>query len=461
MTTAPTQLDWLTRDRPTVLVVLPSPRELRRFVLSGAFDVLGRDRRLHYVLPAESADAILSQAGPVIAPAECSTVAVSPGRVAHWEAVSGVQPLEAIVDLFDRHMPLYCIVPTSVDDGLAQEVLWTCEVEDVSCLVLQTEWADLAERRRIYRRGPFVGCWGRQSQEHAKTIQQLGRQTLEALGAPHYERLERLSLAERRHIRARAGVADGQRMILVVDPPAIERGSSLEELERAAGDGQFGAAAIVCHDASASDELESFRLLAACDAVIAPVSSVLVAALILEKPAMALAFAGGGGMHAELRDSGALVWCERADHVIADGRRLFQPVDDEEAARKARRLLVNRLVTRQPGTYAERLAEFCRSSIDNQARKQRARRTGAKRDTNSNSYGALLIARTHCGIADSAPVTVPGHWMHGWLPAYHSLDPVLIAYHKLPGQGEDYDFAAQIERERQDTPQWVSRADQA
>jgi hypothetical protein len=418
MTTTAAELDWLTRARPTVLVFVPHTRELRRFVLSGAFDVLAQDRRLHYVLPADRAEAMAAEGGAAVA--------------AGWSAVDIDAP-GTIVELVDRHQPLYCIVPASLDDPLCQAVLRVCEAEDVSVLVLQAEWGDLAGQPRIHGATPYIGCWGRQSQEHGKAIQRLDGRDLAALGAPHLDTLG-----------PRARVADGQRTLLVVDAPEV----------------QAGDATIVRHASSASDDRELFELIAASDAVAAPVSGVLLASLILEKPTMALAFAGGAGMDAELRESAALVWCDRADRVAADCSRLFEPVD-EETARKARRLLLNRALTRQPGTYAERLAGFCRSTIDNQAKKQRARRTGAKQGTNSNSYGALLIARTYCGIAQDGGLTVPGHWMHGWQPAFHSLDPLLVAYHKVPGQVEGHDFAAQIEREREDTPQWVSRADQA
>jgi hypothetical protein len=410
-----TQLDWLTRDRPTILVFVPGARELRRFVLSGALDTLTRDRRLHYVFPAESAEALAAEAGAAVTGAGWSTMDVP------------------LAELFDRHVPLYCVVPSPLDAPICQEVLRACEVEDVSVLVLQNEWGDLAGQRRIHSGTPYIGCWGRQSQEHGKTIQRLDRRDMAALGAPHFDTLA-----------PRARVADGRRTILVVDAPEV----------------QVGHAAFVRHASSASDDRELFELIAASDAVLAPVSSVLLASLILEKPTMALAFAGTAGMDAELRASAALVWCDRADRVAADCRRLFEPVDEEEA-RKARRLLLNRALRRLPGTYAERLAEFCRSSLDNQAKKQRARRTGAKQGTNSNSYGALLIARAYCGISPSGLGTVPGHWMHGWQPAFHSLDPLLVAYHKVPGQGEGHDYAAQIARERDDTPQWVSRPDQA
>ena len=51
--------------------------------------------------------------------------------------------------------------------------------------------------------------------------------------------------------------------------------------------------------------------------------------------------------------------------------------------------------------------------------------------------------------------------MHGWLPAFHNVDPAVIALHKQDRQGPRHDFDAQIRREKREGAQWVSREDQA
>jgi hypothetical protein len=70
-----------------------------------------------------------------------------------------------------------------------------------------------------------------------------------------------------------------------------------------------------------------------------------------------------------------------------------------------------------------------------------------------------VIARRYCGI-EASDAVVPGYWMHGWLPAFHSVDPAVIALHKKPGQTEGYDFAAQTREDKAHVTQWVSRGDQ-
>ena len=50
--------------------------------------------------------------------------------------------------------------------------------------------------------------------------------------------------------------------------------------------------------------------------------------------------------------------------------------------------------------------------------------------------------------------------MHGWIPEHHDLHLALVATHKKSGVTEMQDYVAQIEAEKETTPQWVSRKDQ-
>lgn len=550
---------------PVVLVFLPNTNELQRFVLSGAFEALAADHRLHYVLPEEDAEKMLSAAGPAITRSNSSSISVPHERFEKWSEVfqaacthyahlspsfairaglevdpawqeswsaaereaidrefdakveamlRDTQPLPEIVELFDRFMPVYCVVPTSLLDLFCNEVVWACDSENVACLLLQSGWDNLSSKGLVCSRSPYLGCWGPQSLEHAITIQRLSHKRVAPLGAPHYEFLRHAPADDVRRMRAELGVADGDRLILFGGSfRQFDETSTLRELERAIRRGRIERVKIVyrphpwraarrhedsffkhewSHVVFDPDMRERYlreqdergyikrhapmfdmaylsTLISASDAVISPMSTLLVEALALEKPTMAIAF--GDGKHrynpsvtaqtthfAEMRGSSSLIWCDDAGRLVKETVRLLKPRWDEKHAR-ARRKLLDRVVVREPGTYAERLADFCRSRVEFAGRKQRAQRTGVKRDTISHSYGAHVIAHRYCGIHGSQPA-IPGYWMHGWLPAYHNIDPALIALHKKEGQHEGYDFEAQIREEKERTPQWVSRADQ-
>lgn len=192
------ELEPLVLARPTVLVFLPNTNELQRFVLSGAFDKLGQDRNLHYVLPEGEAEKMRA-AAPAITLANSSTLRIPDGRMEKWTEVfeaacvhyarlspsfairerlevdaawkqhwtmpaderealdrafdaqveamlDGMAPLPAIIDLFDRFMPLYCVVPTALLDLFCNEVVWACESSNVTCLLLQSGWDNLSSK---------------------------------------------------------------------------------------------------------------------------------------------------------------------------------------------------------------------------------------------------------------------------------------------------------------------------
>jgi hypothetical protein len=560
------ELEPLVQARPAVLVFLPNTNELQRFVLSGAFEQLGRDRSLHYVLPEGDAEK-MRDAAPAITSANSSTLKIPDGRMAKWTEIfeagcvhyarlspsfairqrleidpawkqqwgmpaderepldrafdakveamlDGMEPLPAIIDLFDRFLPLYCVVPTALLDLFCNEVVWACESSNVACVLLQSGWDNLSSKGLVYGRTPFLGCWGPQSVEHARVIQRLSRKRVTALGAPHYEFLRPAPPEAVRQLRARLGVGESERLMLFGGSfRQFDETSTLRELDRAITRGRLEPVRIVyrphpwraarrhedsffqhewdhvifdpdMRDRYLREQTESgyikrhtpmfdmaylSTLISAADAVISPMSTLLVEALLLAKPTMAIAFDDGKHRYNPsvtaqtthfdaLRDCPALIWCADATRLVKDCARLLKPRSGEKRDR-TRRACLEQIVTREPGTYAERLADFCHAEVEPHARKIRGQRSGVRLHTISHMYGAHVIAREYCGLQPGGDV-VPGYWMHGWMPAYHNIDPAFIAQHKRTGQREGYDFAAQIADDKECAPQWVSRPDQ-
>lgn len=560
-------IEPLIHARPVVLVFLPNTNEVQRFVVTGAFTGLAATRQLHYVLPAEEADAI-RQAVPAITAENSTTLAVPPERFEKWTEIfqaacvhyahlspsfairaglevnpawrdewaaltpetrealhdafdtsvasmlAGTEPLPAILDLLARYTPVYCIVPTSLLDLFCNEVVRACETAEVPCVLLQSGWDNMSSKGRVYGRKPFLGCWGPQSRSHAVTLQRIPRKRIALLGAAQYEFLAPAPAAEVQTLRESLGVIGDERLILFGGSfRQFDETTALRGLEQAIADGRLPRARVVYRPhpwrASRRHEQSFFdfewshvvfdpamrerylreqaepgylkrrgpmfdmaylsALLSAADAVISPMSTLLIESLILDKPTLAIAYSDGKHRYtpdvtaqtthvAELRDSPALRWCHEADRMIDETADLLSGRRHKWHA-KYRADVLERIVTREPGTYADRLAEFCRTRVDNIGRKKRAQRTGVKRHTISHAYGAHLVAAEYCGRTPDR--VVPGYWMHGWFPAYHNVHPLLLAHHKRAGQSEGYDFEGQIRVEREQVPQWVARADQA
>ena len=430
--------------------------------------------------------------------------------------LEGLEPLPEILALFDRYRPIYCVVPTSLLDLFCNDVTWACKKAGVACLLLQSGWDNMSSKGIITFRSAFVGVWGPQSRAHAKLIQRVPSGYVACLGAPHYKFLRPAEPAVVAVTRSRLGVQPDERLLLfggsfrqfdeITTLAAMEaaiEGDRLPRLRviyrphpwRAARQYEENFFARtwrhVVFDPDMTDRYEREQreagyikrntpmfdmaylstLISASDAVVSPMSTLLLEALILGKPTMAIAF--GDRKHAHnpsvtaqmthfegLQGNDAVTWCDTEELLVRDLERLLKPKRAPRSASLRERLL-QEIVTTEPGSYAARLSEFSRTVVEPRGRKLRAHYTAQQRDTISHAYGAHLIARDYCGIDRARAAMVPGYWMHGWIPSYHNIHYALIALHKKKGQHGDWDFEAQIQQEKFDTIQWVSRADQA
>ena len=426
-----------------------------------------------------------------------------------------LEPLQEITRLFDRVAPLYCIVPSSLLDIFCNDVVLACEREKVACVILQSGWDNLSSKGILHSRSPYLGCWGPQSKAHAIKIQSLKKDKCFNLGAPHYEFLTPASDADITEIRSQLGVGEKMRLVLFGGSfRQFDETGTLLRLEQAIEEGCLGLIKIVYrphpwrsarkhedsffkyewkhvvfdpdmsdryvreqneagyikHNVPMFDMVYLSRLLSSVDAVISPMSTLLIESLIMRKPTMAIAFGDGKHSHdpsvtsqmthfIEAKKSGAFLWCDASDRLIDDCTVLLTP-EKAETLMNARSNLLGQIVIREPGTYAERLAHFCQEKIEPDARSLRLKRASFKRITISHAYSAHRIALNYCGATHSNPI-IPGYWMHGWIPEFHNDDPVFIALHKKDGQHQGYDYAAQIRNEKENIMQWVSRQDQA
>ena len=428
---------------------------------------------------------------------------------------STLEPLPKILNLFERFRPLFVIVPSSLLDLFCNDVLFACEREGVASIVLQSGWDNLSSKGIIHQKPTVLGCWGPQSRWHALDIQKMDDGTAIDLGAPHYEFLNQASAKECEKFRAGLGVKDHERLLLFGGSfRQFDETGTLIRLDQAIEAGRLPAMKILYRPhpwrADRQDEDDFFQhawkhvvfdpdmqeryvrareergflkrqvpmydmaylalLLSSVQAVVSPMSTLLIEALFLKRPTLAIAF--GDGKHAhnpsvtaqmthfyDIRNSGALRWCRDSESLEKHIVQLFEEASNASFESERVKLLA-KVVTTAPGTYASRLSSLCHERVDRVARHARAGRTNRRRGTISNAYGANLIARDYAGLDLTNP-DVPGYWMHGWIPGYHNVDPSFIALHKKDGQDDGYDYERQIAGEKLHTPQWVSRSDQA
>jgi hypothetical protein len=491
----PPHIASLVAAAPTVLVVVPDGVTVQRFLLSGALDRMGDDRRLHFVLPQHGAEAIVAAAGPALPPGSWSAVPPSAA---------------ALAALVDEHHPLFAVVPAVLDDALCAAAIDAAGRTSLAVLLLQGGWTDLFTAARQLPEWTFLSAWGPDAADRAIERYGLNPKFVVTLGAPQYDGFVRAGAAAIARVRAAIGAADGDRVLLVAGTgQGADEMALLRTLDRAVATGRLGRCRIVYRphprrvppagdDGFASEvwshvvldpatrglsegEARSARvregrlpaidtgdmaaLLSAVDAVLAPASTVLFEALMVGTRVLMLEMGDAGGVgdaavapQAEtLRRCSAVRVCTSLERVVRDCVRLLEWTWDDKHLRSRQRL-IDRNLAAPAGRYAERLADFCRARVEVRGRKLRLQRTNVRSDTISHIYGARLVTQEYCGAREAPPI--PGYWMHGWLPAYHNIDPALIAQHKREGQVDGYDFLAQLAHDKAELPQWVARPDQ-
>jgi hypothetical protein len=431
------------------------------------------------------------------------------------QELNALGPSSEIIGLINRINPYFCVIPSSLLDIFCNDVVWACEVEQIGCLVLQSGWDNMSSKGVLVHKSPLVGVWGPQSILHGKFIQEIPGTSMRALGSPHYEFLRPASDKTRQEFRKKLGLSDQQTIILFGGSfRQFDETGTLQQLDQAIDSGELGDIKIIYrphpwratrtaeahffdlqwkhvifdpdmqeryvrehqkpgyikHNVPMFDMIYLANLISSVDAVISPMSTLLLESMILQRPTMAIAF--GDGKHAhnpsvtskmthfkEMLSSDALIWCNDSNHLIANCRRLVSEGLTKKIS-DAQKNLLSQIVCLQPGNYASRLADFVHETVLPHSRKLRGIRTGRLRTTISHAYGAHIIAQRYCGLSDPSLV-VPDYWMHGWIPSYHNKHYAFIALHKKNGQDDKYDFTAQIANDKKNITQFVSRKDQA
>lgn len=431
------------------------------------------------------------------------------------ERLRDLEPLAGIVELFDQTNPVYVLLPTSLLDPFCNDVLFAAERERVTTVVVQSGWDNLSSKGIVNFQPSITLVWGKQSRLHAREIQQIPRRIVE-IGAAQYSALTSCEEERCQELRERLGVGPDEKLVLFGGSfRQFDETSTLRWLDKAISQGKVPPMKVVYRPhpwrATRTDEPHFFDrewdnivfdpvmedryrrvkedprylkrevpiydmryladLLTTVDAVISPMSTLLVEALILGKPTLAIAFPDdkheyNPSVTAEmthfeiLRDSKALMWCRSRKDFRKNISRLLKQDPNDRTFIRRRDAVLSQVVVTEPGIYSNRLKSISRRILDPRGRALRGQRTATKRAHMSHAYSAEVVAHEYCGLHSPLP-TIRGYWMHGWLPQFHNVHPALIALHKKEGQDDGHDFLKQIEIEKWAVPQWVARQDQA
>lgn len=327
----------------------------------------------------------------------------------------------ALVSLLDETRPDLIVIPTSLLDPFCNEILWLSEERRLKTLLIQSGWDNLSSKGIIQHQPTFAAVWGRQSGRHASAIQKVPASAVRVLGAPHYEALLQVAPGRRAEVRSELAIREEETLLLfggsfrqfdetkalrVLDALVARAGRPVKilyrphpyRLDRIEEDNFFEMDwRHVVFDAEMKDRyLRSKRepgylgsarpsysmhylagVLAASDAVISPMSTLILEAMLLGKPTMAVAYSEvsetastyDAGTASEMthfdiikgRDA-ALIWCDAGDRFEAEVLRLLQRVGSRDLREEQAKLL-EEIVRTEPGDYASRLLHVLKSDI--------------------------------------------------------------------------------------------------
>jgi len=102
------------------------------------------------------------------------------------EREMGVNP--DLLMLVKREKPAFFILPSALLDSITDDVLQLADILNIPTLFLVAGWDNLSSKGLLYHKPTLIGVWGEQSAKHAHLIQKIPSDIIYSIGAPHFEK---------------------------------------------------------------------------------------------------------------------------------------------------------------------------------------------------------------------------------------------------------------------------------
>lgn len=324
-----------------------------------------------------------------------------------------------ILSLTLRERPDFFVLPSALLDHVTDDVLQIAEALSVPTLLLVAGWDNLSSKGLLYHHPTSVGVWGEQSKRHAVQIQGLDPERVHIVGAPHYEGFRIDPKTDRCALRTELGVPPEGKLILFAGTFRLfDETELLQKIDQAIDSGTLPVHVLyrphpwragrqsegnffdfawrhVSIDPVMADtyrfgkENNTFitpndfllrlshlsKVYQAVDAVISPMSTVLLEAMLYGLPIMAVAF--GDGKHSwsadkvsrmchfkELYDVPGIIVCRNRDDFFSQFEDLIASIGDKAFSERLRQS-TQQFVYRDKRTYAMRVADLTERMLSN------------------------------------------------------------------------------------------------
>lgn len=332
------------------------------------------------------------------------------------ESYMGLNP--DILRLTLSHHPDFFILPSALLDYLTDDVLQLSNALGIPTLMLVAGWDSLSSKGLIYHHPTMTGVWGEQTKHHAIEIQRLNAEDVYLVGAPQYEKFHRDPALEKMSLREMHGLPAKKPLILFAGSfRTFDETELLQRVEEAIALGLLPDLHVIYRphpwrsarkveenfldykwnhvtmdpdvvktyqaekklgiEASPDDFLFRLthltQLYQAVDAVISPMSTVLLEALMFSLPTMAVAF--GDGKHSWSADKGSqmahfeeflelpeVIVCRDKTRFFNDLSSLLSSIKGQSNGKTGKQL--EYFLYRDDKSYSDRVLELTNKMID-------------------------------------------------------------------------------------------------
>ena len=322
-------------------------------------------------------------------------------------------PNVSVDQLLNRVRPDLVICPSPGTDLIGQDVLDSCRRMNIRSFMLINGWDNLSTKGTMDVHPDLLGVWGNEAYDHAQRIQHIDPKRIRVLGVPHFD-VYRAPVPQEKinHIRALHAIPAGRKVIVFAGCSRdVAELALLDELERAITAGTLGGYHVIYrphpwgHAASLAKDVAKRRyahvsldvqigqghaaadakgvihhpqyfvpeldyypaLIASAHCVISPLSTFLIEAGVMGKPALAIAFSMGKTEFPleqiyqcehflYLRKTRAILTAHSPERFIQDVQRLIALVNQPNIQAQLRQD-IDPIVSRTENPYAVRLAD--------------------------------------------------------------------------------------------------------
>ena len=154
------------------------------------------------------------------------------------EAQMGLHP--DILEFTYRERPDFFILPSAILDYCTDDVLQIAEKLKIPTIMLVAGWDNLSSKGILYHYPSAMGVWGEQNRRHAIDIQKTLPERVFTIGAPHYDDFHPIDEVNKAGLRAEFGLpSQGKTLLFAGTFRLFDETQLLKEIDEAIENGQL------------------------------------------------------------------------------------------------------------------------------------------------------------------------------------------------------------------------------